>query len=140
MGIDNIIFILIAAGAVLLFAKNIKTIARNINLGKDIDLTDNKAERWKKMLMVAVGQSKMVKKPVSGLLHIVVYIGFIIINVEVLEIVIDGMFGTHRFFASFLGPVYNVLIFSFEWLALGVLLACVVFLIRRNVLKIKRFG
>lgn len=140
MGIDNIIFILIAVGAVLLFSKNIKTIARNINLGKDIDLSDNKAERWKKMLMVAVGQSKMVKKPVSGLLHIVVYIGFVIINIEVLEIVIDGIFGTHRFFASFLGPFYNVLIFSFEWLALGVLLACVIFLIRRNVLKIKRFG
>ncbi len=140
MGIGNIIFIILAIIAVGLFAKNLKTIIRNINLGKDVDISDNKSERWKKMLLIAIGQSKMVKKPISGLLHIIVYAGFIIINIEVLEILIDGIFGTHRFFAGFLGGFYDVLIFSFEWLALLVLVACVVFLIRRNVLSIRRFG
>tara|TARA_R110002049_G_scaffold251627_1_gene426000 strand:- start:3 stop:1328 length:1326 start_codon:yes stop_codon:yes gene_type:complete len=140
MGIENIIFIILAIGAVALFAKNLKTIIRNINLGKDLDISDHKSERWKKMLMIAIGQSKMVKKPISGLLHIIVYLGFIIINIEVLEIITDGIFGTHRFFASFLGVFYDILIFSFEWLALLVLVACVVFLIRRNVLSIRRFG
>lgn len=140
MGIANIIFILIAIGAIALFAKNLKTIIRNINLGKDVDISDNKSERWKKMLMIAIGQSKMVKKPISGFLHIIVYVGFIIINIEVLEILTDGIFGTHRFFASFLGPLYDVLIFSFEWLAFLVLVACVIFFIRRNVLSIRRFG
>lgn len=140
MGIANIIFILIAIGAIALFAKNLKTIIRNINLGKEVDISDNKSERWKKMLMIAIGQSKMVKKPLSGFLHIIVYVGFIIINIEVLEILTDGIFGTHRFFASFLGPLYDVLIFSFEWLAFLVLVACVIFLIRRNVLSIRRFG
>lgn len=140
MGIGNIIFIILAIAAIGLFAKNLKKIIRNINLGKDVDISDNKSERWKKMFMIAIGQSKMVKKPISGLLHIIVYLGFIIINIEVLEIIIDGVFGTHRFFASYLGGVYDALIFSFEWLAFLVLVACVVFLIRRNVLSIRRFG
>lgn len=109
-------------------------------MGKDIDLNDRKSERWKKMLMVAIGQSKMVKKPVSGIMHILVYVGFVIINIEMLEIILDGIFGTHRLFASPLGGVYDALIFSFEILAFLVLFACVVFLIRRNLMKIKRFG
>lgn len=140
MGISNIIFALLFIGAVLWFAKNIKTISSNINLGRDLDRTDRKSERWKQMLMVAIGQSKMVKKPVSGVLHILVYLGFVIINIEVLEIIIDGIFGTHRVFAAPLGGLYDFLIGSFEILAFLVLVACVVFLIRRNVLNIKRFG
>lgn len=140
MGIANIIFILIAIGAIALFAKNLNTIIRNIKLGKDLDISDNKPERWKKMFLIAIGQSKMVVKPISGFLHIIVYVGFIIINIEVLEILTDGIFSTHRFFASFLGTFYNVLIFSFEWLAFLVLVACVIFLIRRNVMSIRRFG
>lgn len=140
MNVGNIIFILIAIAAIIFFTKNVRTIARNINLGKDVDLNDNKSQRWKKMIKVAIGQSKMVKKPISGALHIIVYAGFVIINIEVLEIIVDGLFGTHRFFASFLGIVYNFLIYSFEILAIGVLLACVIFLIRRNILHIKRFG
>jgi heterodisulfide reductase subunit C len=90
------------------------------------------------MAMIALGQSKMVKRPIAGILHIVVYLGFVIINIEVLEIIIDGLFGTHRVF-SFLGIVYDVLIGSFEILALLVLVAVIVFLIRRNVIKLKRF-
>lgn len=140
MGVGNIIFILIAIAAIVFFTKNVRTIIRNINLGKDVDLNDNKSQRWKKMIKVAIGQSKMVKKPISGLLHIIVYAGFVIINIEVLEIIVDGLFGTHRFFASFLGIAYNFLIYAFEILAIGVLIACLIFLIRRNILHIKRFG
>ena len=140
MGLENILFIVALAAAVFLFSKNLKAIIRNINLGKDVDISDNKSARWKKMILVAIGQSKMVAKPVSGLMHIVVYAGFIIINIEVLEIIIDGILGTHRVFAAPLGGFYDFLIGSFEVLAILVLLACVAFLIRRNVMKIKRFG
>ncbi len=139
MGIENILFILAFAAAVFFFSKNLKAIIRNINLGKDVDISDNKPERWKKMILVAIGQSKMVVKPVSGLMHIIVYAGFIIINIEVLEIIIDGIFGTHRIFAATLGDFYDFLIGSFEILAFLVLVACVVFFIRRNAMTIKRF-
>jgi heterodisulfide reductase subunit C/large-conductance mechanosensitive channel len=139
MGITNIIFIIIVAAAAFLFTKNVRRIARNINLGKDVDLSDNKPLRWKTMARVALGQSKMTTRPVAGFLHILVYVGFVIINIEVLEIFIDGIFGTHRVFSSFLGSFYNVLIGSFEVLAFLVLASCVIFFIRRNVLKIKRF-
>ncbi len=138
MGISNIIFILIFLAAAFWFAKNVKFIIRNIKLGKDIDRNDRKDERMKLMIQVALGQSKMVKRPIAGLLHIIVYAGFVIINLEVLEIIIDGIFGTHRVF-SFLGTAYNALIGSFEVLALLVALACLIFLIRRNILKIPRF-
>lgn len=140
MGLSNIIFILALLGASAWFTINLRKIISNINLGKDLDRTDRKSERWKQMLLIAIGQSRMVIKPISGLMHIAVYAGFIIINIEVLEIIIDGVFGTHRIFAEPLGALYDVLIASFEVLALLVLLACVIFLIRRNILHIKRFG
>jgi ferredoxin len=107
-------------------------------MGRNIDLSDRKAERWKTMALVALGQSKMVARPVAGILHIFVYVGFVIINLEMLEIVIDGILGTHRIF-SFVGPIYDLLIGAFEFLALGVLVACAVFLIRRNVIGLARF-
>ena len=137
--ISQILFILVFATGIFLFARRAKTIRRNILLGKDVDRSDNRSERLKNLVLVAFGQSKMVVRPVSGILHILVYLGFIIINIEVLEIVLDGILGTHRLFASTLGGLYNVLIGTFEILALGVLVACVIFLIRRNVLNIKRF-
>ena len=140
MGLENILFVVAFAAAVFLFSKNLKAIIRNINLGKDVDISDNKPERWKKMILVAIGQSKMVVKPVSGLMHIIVYAGFIIINIEVLEIIIDGIFGTHRIFAVPLGGFYDFLIGSFEILAFLVLVAITVFFLRRNFLTIKRFG
>lgn len=136
--IPNIIFALFLIATIVVFIKRIKTIRRNILLGKELDRSDRSSDRWSKMFKVAIGQSKMVKRPVSGALHIVVYLGFIIINIEVVEILIDGLFGTHRVL-SFMGGFYDFLIGSFEILALGVLLACVIFLVRRNVLKIKRF-
>lgn len=137
-GVSNIIFLAVFIAAIVLFIKRIMFISRNIKLGKDIDRTDNASDRLSTMLRVAVGQSKMVVRPVAGIMHILVYIGFIIINIELLEIVIDGIFGTHRVLSA-LGPLYDILIASFEVLAVGVILGCVVFLIRRNVIKLKRF-
>ena len=138
MGISNLIFALFLGAASFLFGKNVLKIRRNILLGRDIDRSDNLSKRWKTMAKVALGQSKMVVRPVAGILHILVYVGFVIINIEVLEIVLDGLFGTHRIFA-FLGGFYNFLIGSFEILAFLVLVSCLIFLIRRNIIQIKRF-
>ena len=138
MNAGNIIFILLFAGAVVLFVRGARRIRRNILLGRDQVINDRRGERWATMVRVALGQSKMVVRPVAGILHIIVYAGFVIINIEVLEIIIDGVFGTHRVF-SFLGGFYDFLIGSFEWLALGVWLACAIFLVRRNIIKLKRF-
>lgn len=126
------------AAGVFLFAKNIRKIIRNIRLGKNVMLEGSTSERWKTMALVALGQSKMFNRPVAAVMHIFIYVGFVIINIEVLEILIDGIFGTHRVL-SFMGHFYSFLIGSFEVLALLVLLACVVFLMRRNILKLKRF-
>jgi len=138
--IDNIIFVALLTAGIWFFAKNIKSLVRNIKLGKDIDRTDDKPARWKNMAKIALGQGKMVRRPVSGILHIVVYVGFILINIEVLEIVIDGIFGTHRIFSEVLpNAIYGFLIGNFEILAFLVLVAVTVFWIRRNVIKIARF-
>ena len=107
--LDNIFFALLLAIGIGYFAINVKKLIRNIKLGQDIDRSDNASERWKNMTMVALGQSKMVKRPVAGFLHIIVYVGFVIINIEVIEIIIDGLFGTHRVL-SFMGGFYDVLI------------------------------
>ncbi len=136
--VQNIIFLIVLVLGVGFFVKNIKKLLRNINLGKDVDRSDNKTKRWRNMAKIALGQYKMVKRPVSGILHVVVYVGFIIINIEVLEIIIDGLFGTHRIF-SFLGGLYDFLIGSFEILAFLVLVAVIIFWLRRNVMNIKRF-
>jgi heterodisulfide reductase subunit C len=138
MGISNIIFLVLLAVAGFFFAKNVRKIQRNINLGRDINRSDNKRDRWKTMAKVALGQSKMTKRPVAGFLHLLVYVGFVIINIEVIEIIIDGVFGTHRIL-SFLGGFYDILIGSFEVLALLVLVACLLFLARRNIIRVKRF-
>lgn len=138
MSIGQIVFVVLLAGAGAWFGRQVMRIRRNILLGRDEDRTDRPAERWAVMARVALGQSKMVVRPVAGLLHILIYAGFVIINLEVLEIVIDGVFGTHRVFA-FLGGLYDVLIGSFEVLALGVLVACIAFIARRAVLRLPRF-
>jgi heterodisulfide reductase subunit C len=136
--LSQIIFVAVSAVSIYLFAKNIGKIRRNILLGKDVDLSDNPALRWKTMLRVAFGQTKMAARPVPFLLHFIVYVGFVLINIEVLEILIDGIFGTHRVL-SFMGPVYNLAIGFFEILAFGVLVACVIFLSRRYIIKLSRF-
>jgi heterodisulfide reductase subunit C len=138
--LPNILFALALAIGFGFFAMNVRKLLRNIRLGKDINRTDNKSDRLKNMLKIAFGQTKMVRRPISGLLHLVVYIGFITINIEVLEIVIDGLFGTHRLFQGVLGTnFYGFLIGTFEVLAVLVLVAVFVFWTRRNVVKIKRF-
>ncbi|WP_019038813.1 (Fe-S)-binding protein [Psychroflexus tropicus] len=136
--LPQILFIIALGGAILFFAKNVSSIRRNINLGRDVDRKDHKNLRFKKMMRVALGQSKMVTRPIAGILHIIVYVGFVIINIEVLEIIIDGVAGTHRIF-GFLGPVYDFLIGSFEILAFLVLVSVIIFWLRRNVMNIKRF-
>jgi ferredoxin len=136
--LPNILFAIILGLGIGFFSINIKKIIRNIKLGQDINRSDNAKQRWSNMAMIALGQSKMVKRPIAGILHFFVYVGFVIINIEVLEIIIDGLFGTHRIF-SFLGTLYDVLIGSFEILAVLVLVAVILFLVRRNIIKLKRF-
>lgn len=136
--LDNILFAILLAVGFGYFFNNVKKLQRNINLGTDVDRTDNAKARWTNMAMIALGQSKMVKRPIAGILHIIVYVGFVIINIELLEIIIDGLFGTHRVFA-FIGVTYDVLIASFEILAGLVLFAVFAFWTRRNVIKLKRF-
>ena len=136
--IPNILFALVLLAGIGYFARNIKKLRRNIKLGQDIDVSDNKSQRWKNMAMIAMGQSKMVRRPVAGIMHFIVYVGFIIINIEVLEIIIDGLLGTHRVFSS-IGSLYGFLIGSFEVLAVLVLIAVIVFWIRRMILRIPRF-
>ena len=138
--LPNILFVIALIVGLGFFAMNIRKIFRNINLGKPIDRTDNKPERWKNMIKIALGQSKMVKRPFSGFLHIVVYLGFVIINIEVLEIIIDGILGTHRIFQGFIGAdLYAFLIGTFEILAALVFIAVILFWTRRNIANIKRF-
>jgi heterodisulfide reductase subunit C len=138
--IAQLVFIIILLGAAFLFGKNAAKIRRNILLGRDVDRNDQPALRWKVMAKVALGQTKMVKRPVAAVMHFFIYIGFIIINLEVLEIMIDGIFGSHRIFSKPLGSLYGLLIGGFEGLALLVLVACVVFLARRNIIRLKRFS
>jgi len=136
--LDNIAFAILLIIGIGFFVKNVKKLTRNIKLGKDIDRSDNPKARWKNMAMVAIGQSKMVKRPVAAILHVVVYVGFIIVNIEVIEIIIDGLFGTHRIL-SFLGGFYNFLIGSFETIAFLVLVSVIIFWIRRMVIRVPRF-
>ena len=140
MGVSNIAFLFVFLFAVTMFCINLRRIIANINLGRDINRSDRPLERWKNMIRVALGQSKMTRRPIAGILHIIIYVGFVIVNIEVIEIIVDGIFGTHRFLFSILPEsFYNFLIGSFEILAFLVLIACVFFYTRRNILKIKRF-
>jgi heterodisulfide reductase subunit C len=136
--LPNIIFVLILILGIGFFARNVKRLTRNIKLGKDVDVNDQRKERWGNMAKIALGQTKMVVRPIAGMLHVIVYLGFIIINLEVLEIVLDGIFGTHRLFSP-LGKAYDFLIGSFEILALLVIVAVVLFWMRRNALRLQRF-
>src|SRR5665213_4383609 len=137
--IQQILFILLLATAIVLFAKKVGEIYGNINLGRHEDLSGNSRQRWKNLLLLALGQKKMFRYPLVGIMHFVIYAGFVIINIEILEIILDGLFGTHRMFANTLGAFYTFVIDFFEILAIGVLLACIIFLIRRNILKLRRF-
>ncbi len=137
--VQQISFIILVGVAVFLFWQKVKEIRANINLGKDEDISDHKSERWKNVMLLALGQKKMFRYPLVGVMHFVIYAGFIIINIEIFEIILDGLLGTHRLFANPLGAFYTFVIDFFEILAVAVLLACVIFLVRRNILKLRRF-
>ncbi len=136
--LPNIVFLIALVAGIGYFTKNIRKIIRNVKLGIPVDTSDHKSQRWNNMIRIALGQSKMVVRPVAGIMHSIVYVGFIIINIEVLEIIIDGLFGTHRIF-SFLGSFYGFLIGTFELLAVLVIVAVIVFWIRRNIIRLQRF-
>ncbi|MBX2965051.1 MAG: (Fe-S)-binding protein [Cyclobacteriaceae bacterium] len=137
--IQQLIFAIVLLGFSFLIARRVRLIKKGIELGRQTPLTGDTATRWKNVLLIAFGQKKMFKRIVPAVLHFFIYAGFLIINLEVLEFIIDGLAGTHRFFAPWLGQVYPVLMNVFEFLAVAVLLSCVFFLIRRNILKIPRF-
>src|SRR5688572_24816518 len=122
--IQQIIFLVVLGGFAFVIFRRFKLIIANINIGKENKIHDNVGERWKNVLLVAFGQQKMFKRPIPALLHFFVYVGFLVINLEVLEFVIDGLAGTHRIFAPFLGDFYTVLMNVFEFLAIGVLVSC----------------
>ena len=137
--IPQIAFLLLSAIGVFLFTKKAGEIKRNIFLGKDEDLSDNPSLRWKNLILLALGQRKMFKNTFVASMHLIIYVGFIIINIEVLEIVLDGIFGTHRLFLPLIGSLYTFLINFFELLAVGVIIVCILFYARRNIVKLKRF-
>lgn len=137
--LSQIAFVAVLGFFSYLLYKRITQIKQSILLGRDIDRTDNSSERWKTMLLVAFGQQKMFKRVIPAVLHLFIYVGFVVINLEVLEFILDGFLGTHRLFAPYLGGFYNVLMNIFEGLAVLVLISCVAFLIRRNVMKVPRF-
>src|SRR5690606_7315428 len=137
--IEQVAFLLVLVTAVVFVVIRARRILSTLRLGRNNVLNDRKGERWKNVLLVAFGQKKMFKRPIPAILHLFVYVGFLVINIEVLEFVVDGITGSHRIFAPFLGGFYTVLMNIFEFLAVAVLLSCVVFLIRRNVLKLRRF-
>ncbi|TDB69125.1 (Fe-S)-binding protein [Arundinibacter roseus] len=136
--IQQLAFIATFAALLWLVSRRIGIIKKTIQQGRAEDRTDQPSKRWLMMLRVAFGQKKMFDRPLVGIMHFVIYAGFLLINLEVLEIVLDGLLGQHRLFAPFLGGFYTFLISFFEFLAISVLLVCVVFLLRRNVTKVER--
>ena len=137
--LPNIIFIGVLFFGLYFFTRNLSRLYRNINFGKSIDVRGDRKQRFLNMCKIALGQGKLIKRPVSGMLHVIVYVGFIIINIELLEIVLDGVLGTHRIFSDYLGELYGYLISTFELLAFLVVVAVTIFWLRRNVINIKRF-
>ena len=137
--LPNIIFIGVLFLGIYFFARNLSRLYRNINFGKNIDVQGDTKQRFLNMCKIALGQGKLIKRPVSGILHVIVYVGFIIINIELLEIVLDGILGTHRIFSDYLGELYGYLISTFELLAFLVVVAVTIFWLRRNIINIKRF-
>ncbi len=137
--VEQLAFVVVLIAAGYFLYKRVRFIRDNIRLGRDADLKDNRPARFRNMMLIAFGQKKMFKRPVPALLHLFVYVGFLVINVEVLEFIIDGIAGTHRVFSGYLGVFYTTLMNIFEFLAVAVLVSCLIFLVRRNILKVSRF-
>lgn len=140
MEISGIIFLLLFIGAIVFFSLEVKKIISNIKLGKPLNRFDNKGERLKLMTMVALGQSKMVRRPLAGLFHIFIYVAFVFTQIELIEIVVDGVSGHHRMFYPSLGGFYTFIISLIEVLSVLALTATFVFLSRRNLLKVPRLS
>ncbi|SHN12375.1 (Fe-S)-binding protein [Chitinophaga sp. CF418] len=138
--IQELLFVIAFGIAVYLFSRKARQIRQNILLGRDVQLNDEPGQRWQNVLLLAFGQKKMFRNPLVAVLHFFVYAGFVIINIEILEIILDGILGTHRLFSPFLGGLYAVLIGCFEVLAALVLIGCAIFLVRRNIVKVKRLN
>lgn len=138
--LQQVAFLITLGIAIFFVRKRALKIKANIALGKQEPITGNTAERWRNVLLVAFGQKKMFKRPWPAFLHFFIYVGFLVINLEVLEFIIDGLLGTHRIFAPFLGGFYFVLMNIFEFLAVAVLVSCVIFLVRRNITKVPRLN
>jgi len=136
---QQIAFVIVLVTAVYILVKRITFIRKNIRLGKKIEICGHPEKRLRNLLLIAFGQKKMFKRAVPAILHLFVYLGFLVINIEVMEFMIDGLAGTHRIFSPYLGTFYSVLMNIFEFLAVAVLVSCIFFLIRRNVLRVRRF-
>jgi ferredoxin len=136
--LGQILFVVAIAVTGWFVTQRVKLISRAIRLGRAEDRSANPGERFKIMLLVAFGQKKMFDNLLVGIMHFIIYAGFIIINLEILEIIVDGVLGTHRVFAPYIQPIYPFLINVFEVLAFGVLAVCVVFLTRRWLTKVNR--
>lgn len=138
--LSSILFIALTVVGFGFFAKNAKKIYRNIMLGQSVNRTDRASERWSTMLLVAFGQKKMFARPLPALLHLAIYVAFMITQIELIEIFIDGIFGTHRIFKTSLGGFYTFMISLIEILSVSALLATIIFLSRRNLLKLPRLN
>ena len=136
--IQQIIFIILLGAGGFIAWKRFQFVRRNILLGRDIQIEGESSERWGTMIRVALGQGKMFTRPIAAIFHLFLYVGFVIINIEVVEIILDGILGQHRLFHG-IGGLYNFLIACFEILAFLVMLGCVIFLYRRNIAKLPRF-
>lgn len=139
MSIQQIVFLIVVLLVARFAVKSYSRIYRNIRLGKDLDLVDDDGTRWKNVLLVAFGQKKMFKRWIPAVLHLFIYVAFLFTQIELIEILLDGIFGVHRFFAPYLGPLYSLTISSIEVLSVLALIATLIFLARRNLLKIPRF-
>jgi len=137
--VQQIIFVLVLGLAGFVFGKRLRAIIHNIKLGREDDRSGDTGIRFKNMTLFALGQKKMFRNWIPAVLHFVVYLGFILINIEILEIIVDGLLGKHRIFAEPLGSLYTVAISFFEILGVGVIIACIILLIRRNLFKVSRF-
>jgi len=136
--LSPLLFLIALSTGIYLFTRRIRSITRSIAMGRPDLPSDQPLQRWGQVIRLALGQQKMFRNVPVAVLHLIIYVGFIIINIEVLEIVLDGLTGAHRLFLTPLGQLYPILINAFEWLALGVLVACIFFLTRRNLLSIRR--
>ncbi|MES2799727.1 MAG: (Fe-S)-binding protein [Bacteroidota bacterium] len=137
--IATVVFAVLLFASMGFFTYNALQIKKNIQLGQAIDRSDNKSERWRNMFLVALGQKKMFQRPIPALLHLLIYSSFVITQIELIEIFVDGFAGTHRIFRPSLGGFYTFIISFIEILSLLTFFATIAFLARRNLLKLPRF-